>query len=505
VFTIDGYDATFTMGNTGRVGERAWISDVQNWSVSVDELNGTYAIDDLTLTILDINNTLTKELSTLRLAGLRATLRFGVPGVDLANYVTLFAGIATEPQRNKDGTYTFTCQDFNRLTQRLVYLTGDKVTTTTATTTLTGNVYTVNSTIVVTDKYSGNVLSTTTDTQQTLNGTVGTVVTTDAAAISTDNIRRVVGHPLDILLDIMLDQVGFSEPDVNVDQIISYRDDVLAGVEFDFKIDKAVDAKDFMENQLLKPLGGYMYPDNTGRMCVGFMQPDTGALLPVMDINPYNLVALVDLVPQTLVNVLTMRFDKDDDGISNSSTGYLSESNTFYAPSIADINDLTGQIAVQQAQGSDTVQGQLIIESDGIRSGFQGYLLSKMVANSIFSKYGNYNPSMDPEVFWQSAFRLMIGDFVTVTHPLLVDRRSGTVGMVAARYQVIKRSYDFSKFTVSLTINDASGIRTYSAHRIAPDGKPAYGAGSDDDHARYIYMAGANGTQINGDAAATLG
>lgn len=505
VFSVDTFPYSYTQGNTGRQNEFSWITDIGDWSVGVDELNGSYTIDDLDITVLDYNGGVTAALAGVQLETQRCTLRMGFAGMALADYAVLFTGLVSDISRTSNNTYTFTCQDFNRLAQHLIYTEGDNITVTTTTTTLSGNVYTATAVAVTTNRATGVQTSVTT-TSQTLNGVVGTVITTDSAAISSNNTRTLIGHPLDLLLDIMLNQVGFAAADVNVAQVQQFRDSVFAGVEVQFLLDSAVDAKDFIESQILKPLAGYTYPDNLGRICVGFLQPNPAALAAQLDINADNIQAIPTLTPQTLINVVTMRFDKDDSGEANSSTGYLSESNTLYLPGIANLEDLTGQLALEQAHNASAVQGQTVIESDGMRSGFQGYLLSKMVSASIFAKYGSRNPSMEAKLLWTPAYSLQIGDFVTVTHPLITDRRQGTLGLSGARYQVIKRAYNFGNtMTVTLTINDASGIRTYAAHKIAPNGKPAYGGASQADHDAYIFISNAQGAQTGGAQAATLG
>jgi hypothetical protein len=502
VLSIEGFPYLLTQGVTGLANELPFISQIDDWSVGVDELNGSYTIDDLNVTAVDSRGLLTQLFHATNVLQSKCTLRLGLVGMAIGDYATLFTGIVGSISRHPDATFSIVCQDPNRLSQRVVYTKGDTYTVTTTVTTYNGQYYTVTATAVTTNRSTGST-STVVTSNNYLNGSVGTVTSTDDAAISSTNTRRLVGHPLDILVNTLVEEVGFSLSGLNVAQIQQYRDEVLAGVEYDFTLDSAVDAKDFIENQLLKPLGGYIYPNNLGLLCVGFLQPASERLAAVMDLNDQNMQDVPDVVPQDLTNVVTFRFDKDSG--SDSSTGYLAESNNFYSPSISDLDDLTGQVAQSEAQGSGAVQGQSIIESDGMRSGFQGFLLAKMVSNSIFAKYGNYNPVLDIAAHWFPAFRLEVADFVTITHPLVVDLRYGAP-LSAARYQVIKRGYSFgSNMTVSLAVNDASGIRTFSAHRIAPNGTGAYTSVDTATQSRYIFLSGKDGKQSNGDAAATLG
>lgn len=595
-FSIADYSRVFVYRPTGRENEVAWIAGINDWGVSVDPTNGSYTIDDLVVKVIDKGAAVTKDLGLLALEGRRCTLQMGFPGLDLTDYCTLFQGIVGSVTTNNDGTYNFTCQDYNRLNQRVIYTQGntddETVTTTTLNTgqpftvvtrtdytnatggvsssavityaqygpngptgsktstapdgTITqttvtsrqvnpggGNITVYESTVIVTAPNGTKTTTTTTYGDQNLyglvtvttsidsttgiqtdsvavtfsaSGTEGTVQTSDNALISSSNPRRVIGHPLDVLLNILQVQIGFADSDINVAQIQGFRDSVFSGIVFDFTLTGSVDAKDFIESQLLKPLAGYLYTNGTGQICVGFAQPQPGGITLTSAINPYNVKDIPAVGASDLVNVVTMRFDKDDANVGNSSTGYLSESNTFYAPTINDLTDLTSEVAQEDLQGTDAVQGQLIIESDGLRSGFQGYLISAIIANALFAMYGLYNPTMDCECHWNAMFRTELAEFTGFTHPLVPNKRAGVMGFVNAPFQVIKRTYHFSSDTVSVSLIDASGVTAFGAHRIQPAATATtYGAGSAAAHARYIYMTDSNGKQSGGDSGALLG
>jgi hypothetical protein len=609
-FSVAGYSKVFVWRKTGRTGELAWITAMGDWGVSVDPMQGSYSIDDLVVTVLDIGAGVTSDLSMFLLEQRFCTLQMGFDGLALSDYCTLFQGIVDTVTNNPDGTYSFTCNDYNRLNQKVIYVYGDDGTVTTTTTTYSGsNPYAIvtetfttdpvtsvvtpaavvtysgsgpsgpartvvsgttttvitsrvvmvggsnttvyesvattigsNVTTVVTTTYGGQLLyanvAITTQTQQstglattsvdityTENGAVGVSTVSDNALITSTNPKHLIGHPLDMLLDILQVEVGLADSDINIAQIQSYRDTVWSGTEFEFFITGSVDAKDFMENQLLKPLGGYLYPNYLGQVCVGFAQPLVGSIASVASMDPTNLSELPTLSVHDLINVLTMRFDKDDFSIStaSNSTGYLAQSNTFYAPSIVDLPDLSVAVATELVSGSGAVQGQLIIESDGMRSGFQGFLLSQMIASSIFRMYGSYNPTLEVTAFWEPTFATELGEYVYLTHPLLPNRKTGTIGITNQLFKVIKRSYNFLSMLVTFTLEDASGVALFQAKRIRPAGvvsvssgsPPAvvitnypqqlYSASTAYEKNRYVYMSDINSNQADGDAAARLG
>lgn len=500
LFTIDGYPTTFVWRKTGRVNEKAWITDIGDWGLSVDEQNGSCTIDDLTVSVLDKSGAITSSMKLLMLEGRYCTLTTGFDGLDLADYATLFTGVVNKVQSNPDGTYDIVCNDPNRLVQKIIYLQGDTKTVTVAVTTQTSGVYTTYTTVTKYDN-KGAVLTTSTEQSQSVNGVVGTVTTTDAAGISSDNPHRVVGHPLDVMMDVLQNHVGLADSDINTALIFAYRDQVFAGMEFDFSIQSAPTAKDFIEQQILTPLGGYNYQDNLGRFCVGFMTPLPGTMQSVLALNEKNMTQLPQVSQSDIVNVVTHRFDKDD----SDSGDYMAERNNIYASIGQDVSDLTGALADAQAAGNSSLQGQVVIESDGMRSGFQGFLLADAVAQSYFNKYGNNNLTLSPETHWP-AFVLMPGEFVTLSHPLLPDRKNGVIGLAPTLFQVNSRKVNFKTLVVSLTLTDASGIQAANAHRItASSYATLYTQASATEKATLAFMTSVVGKQANGDDGVRFG
>jgi hypothetical protein len=604
-FSITDYAKVFVWRKTGRAGELTWIESIGDWGVSVDPMNGSYSIDDLVVTVLDLGAAITGDLGLLLLEQRFCTLQMGFDGLALADYCTLFSGIVDTVTPNPDGSYAFTCNDYNRLNQRVIYVYGDDGVATTTTTTYSGsNPYTIvtetyttdpvtgivtpaavvtysgsgpapvtgtfvsgstttvvtsrnittggstitvyesvattiagNVTTIVTTTYGGQLLyasvAVTTQTQQATglnsvslvitydeNGSLGVSTVSDSAFITSTNPKHLVGHPLDILLDILQVEVGLADSDINLTQIEAYRDTVFSGTEFEFFITGSVDAKDFMEAQLLKPLGGYLYPNAMGQVCVGFAQPLAGSVSSIAALTPANIPDLPTITAHDLINVVTMRFDKDDFNISTdpNSSGYLSQANTFYAPTIEDLPDLSQAVATELVSGSGAVQGQIILESDGMRSGFQGFVLAKVISNSLFKLYGAYNPTLQVTAFWNPCFAVELAEYITLTHPLLPNRKTGTMGITNQLFKVIKRSYAFDSMIVTFTLEDASGIAVFQAKRIAPtldaastgggtssDPMHPYSTASATQQARYVYMSDVNSKQANGDDAARLG
>lgn len=441
IFTVEGWGRVFTYLPTGAPSEYAWIVSLGDWGMGVDDLHGSCTIDDLTVTLLDKGWAVTKDISVLAMEGRRCTLKAGFTNIPRDQFITLFSGLVDKVNDSGPSQYDFVCNDYNRLNQRIIYLTGD-----------------------------------------------------NGLATSSANTRRIIGHPLDILLDVLQNQVGFADDDINVTQIQAYKDQVFAGMEFDFTIDTAPDAKTFIEQQLLMPLGGYNYTDNLGRYCVCFAQPLPGSVAAAVQLSPANLTAVPQPAQADLVNVLTYRFDLGSDG------NYMAQDNEIFSATTDNAN-IENQLAVANATQAGALQGQLIIESAGARSGFQGFLLAQLVAQSIFAKYGSHNPTMDVATLWNPAFQLEIGDFVSLTHPLVPDRKAGVQGVVGQLLQVKKRTYSFATSTVTLSLTDASQQQALDVTFIAPDTELPIDRGGE---FKYIYLSDKDGNYPGVGKAATM-
>lgn len=183
-----------------------------------------------------------------------------------------------------------------------------------------------------------------------------------------------------------------------------------------------------------------------------------------------------------LVNQVSFRFDESDGG------SFTSELVKDYAPSIS----------------LYTQYGQHIVESDGMRSGLQGYILAAQTAQLIFQRYGKKNLFFDSSVVvdW-SAVVLEVGDVVAVTNPFIPDRVAGVRGISAKLFEVLDRSLGFSNGRVTLSLLD-TGLNLYKTVYIAPAGEADYTSASTLDKGHYMFMCDNTDKYSNGDAANKL-
>lgn len=151
-----------------------------------------------------------------------------------------------------------------------------------------------------------------------------------------------------------------------------------------------------------------------------------------------------------------------------------------------------------------TQYGQHIIQSDGMRSGLQGFSLAAQTANFLFQRYGNKNLYFDNcfVVDWTGCV-LELGDAVAITNRFIPDRKAGVVGITAKKFEVVGIDHNFNDGTVTLSLLDA-GLNLYSAFYIAPAGEADYASAASYDQGHYMFMCDNTDKYSTGAAGNTL-
>ncbi len=326
---------------------------------------------------------------------------------------------------------------------------------------------------------------------QTKLATVVYLTGDDGGWTSSTNIKTVSGHPLDILLDICQQ---LSIP-ADVTTILAYRNGPFAGTTFTFYLTQAPAAADFIKAQLMKPLGGYMWINAAGLLTVHFFYPLAGPV-PVGSFGPSTWVEIPEAGQTNMVNTVQMQFDLDSSS-ANSTGSYLSSFTDIYTPSF----NLYGNLS-----------SELTINADGVRSGFQGFFIAALTAILIFMRYGFKNLTFDsgssggsnPDSLW-STLLYEPGDIVSVTHPLIPNRKAGVIGITNYPFEMLNKSINFTEGKLAYTMIDASYLSNFGLYKIAPPGEALYASASSSDKATYMFFCGSNGLYSNGDAGHVLG
>jgi hypothetical protein len=441
---IAGYSRTFSnklkdaSGNviTAAVGSDPWITSIDDLELTVSDLEGGAELADLVFHVQDRGQAITADLAGFTFEGKTVTLLQGFPSLALVDYVTLFTGkIDSVSSDNENNEYQFTCPDIRTELSKVVFGTGD----------------------------SGKP--------------------TDS-----NNPRTLLGHPLDILLLVLETEVGLSPTDVDVTTITTYRDGLYAGLEFSFYLTSPPAAKEFIENELLKPLGAFLWTNNLGQVTVTFFYPLSTAT--VFDFDIDNLTEIPVPEQADLVNEVSVRYDAGTD------EKFQRELVRQYSPSVS----LYGLF------------GQHVIESKGLKSAFQGTYIAALVAYLIFLRYGMKNLMFGDgnnsggggpiTAIWDAAL-LEPGDIVTVTEPHVPNRVAGVLGIVGATFISLDRTWSFNEGTVQMKLLSID-LSKFKQYLITPNAQGTYIASSSSDKAKYLFECNNSDQYSNAAPANTL-
>lgn len=225
LITIQNYSRVFTNYQTGVSGQYNWLVSMDDTSININDLEGGADQTTLNFTVRDVGGAITAAFPSFTFEGKIVTVQIGFVGLARADFATIWTGYVDQvDSANSNLEYYFTCLDISSKLNQVVYQTGD------------------------------NGLPT-----------------------SSDNIKTLSGHPLNILLDILQNQItGLGAQYIDSNKIIAYRDGPFAGIQFVYHLSQAPAAGDFIKSQILKQLGGYLWVNAAGQITVNFFAPLLG-------------------------------------------------------------------------------------------------------------------------------------------------------------------------------------------------------------------------------------
>ena len=276
-------------------------------------------------------------------------------------------------------------------------------------------------------------------------------------------------------------------PFVDVDSFLAYRNGIFAGYLLEFSFTESVEAKQFLEYEICKPLGGWMQTNARGQVLPMFFSPQAPPS-GLFTFDDSNCIALPSMQRFPITNQVTYRMDYDG-------SSFQSEMNFVDAASVQKFD----------------LQGGQTIESKGLRRAHGGSALAALTAWRIFQRFGGVDPATGiaragaPVYAVQSFFMTLaveVGDFVYLTHPLLPNFVTGTRGVVRRLCQVTDRQPGYSDGNMTYKLLDVGWQSGRTLSEIAPDGTPDWTSASAAQKAAYAFLAlGSTGTFSDGSAA----
>jgi len=420
-----------------------WLVSLDPLSQTVNDLDGGADTTNLMFHVQDRGGAITSDFPNFVFEGSKVLLNTSFTGLGRADYCTIWTGfIDSVASDNFNLEYYFSCLDTSIKLAQVIYQTAD-----------------------------------------------------DGGVTSSGHLRTLNANPMDILLDILQNQIvnadgtkGLPAALIDSATITAYRDGPLAGLSFLFHLSSPPAALDFIKNQIMKPLGGYLFVNALGQVTVAFFYPLTGPVA-AMTLGPANWTSIPSAEQTEMVNTVEYQFDKDD-GDSTASGNYLQDIVEEYQPSIAKYG----------------IYGEHVVQADGLRSAFLGYFIATFMSWLIFFRYGFKNLKFDgnaADSLW-STMRLESGDVVAVTHPQVPDRAAGVMGITGKQFQILDKKWDFTAGLLTFTMIDASYLAKFGFFEIAPNAEADYTSASGADQALYMFESEA-GFYSNGNPGNILG
>ena len=439
-FQITGYARTFTSQPTGLPGFYPWISSGNSGSLtmSVNDLEGGSNVGDLSFTVLDYNRQITQDLQNgVNVLGSVCTILVGFRNLPQSQWITLMTLLVDHIDlANQNTGYKFTLRDNSTLMQQYSFQVAD-----------------------------------------------------DGYPTSNNHVATVKTDPMTALYDAVI-QSGLPPANINNAALIALQQSVYFGFTVLFTITYPPRAKDWIEQEILKPLGAYWFWNYLGQLTPYSMLPYSQPV-PSMILDGTNIDVGTPPVPMRSADytaVIIYKIDGDGNG-QNFQTVIVSE----FAPAV----NLYG---IAQSK---------IIQSRGVRSSQGGGRMAYLTTQNIFSRYGLKPMTYKPKCFLP-AMLLEIGDKVTLNHPQIPNalwasqfRMSGTMGIQGTLWEIKGKTVDLNDGSVQLDLLDVSWQLVNPGFLIAPNGAGPYSVSNEGRTTNYMYYSSA-GEPVIGTSAASI-
>jgi hypothetical protein len=333
----------------------------------------------------------------------------------------------------------------------------------------------------------------------------------NADYISSNNPRWIQGNPIDIALVAYQNEIGLGQTSatwqlydpltgaglinpnaaVDVPALLALKQSQFSGDRFEFKLTSAATAKDWVENEILKPLGIYHIVRPNGQLGFKTMKsPQSKTALAALTRD--NIIGIPEIARWPVLNYVTARFDAQDPNIKAASNS--SQYNAQYTFIDTTSAEQFGQYFKQQ------------IEALGLRLAWGGYTRAWLIAQRIFARHGSAPPEYTMTCFL-STLQIEIGDLITLTHPLVPDlaNPAGALGITNILCEITDKQPHYSSATVEYKAVDTRFLSYTQPFLIARIGVvPVWTSASPAQKSTYFFVSNSSGKMSDGTAGATI-
>ncbi|HEX5481383.1 MAG TPA: hypothetical protein VFZ08_02000, partial [Terriglobia bacterium] len=277
---------------------------------------------------------------------------------------------------------------------------------------------------------------------------------------------------------------------LDVAGFLRLRDTEFSGDWFEFQIQRPVDGKQFVEEQILKVLGVYFIVRPDGKLALKSMKSPE-AQTPVMALNQKNVIGIPEISRQPIINVVTVKMNVENGGVTTAARAYDFQVTFEQRESLTRYN----QIFQQQ------------IEATGLVLPYGGMMRAQMIADRIFRRHAFAPPVYKVKAFL-SALTVELGDYVWLNHPLVADFQIGKMGLANVVCEVVGKSPNYGQGNIQLDLLDTRFINLSKPYYIAPatNGVPKWTGAKVGQKAQYLFIsqAASGGTYADGAAGNTI-
>jgi len=428
---------------------RPYLKVPQGVEQRIEQLEGRGSIGALGLEAIDGAGYMTALGSGGKLEGKKVSLKVGYPGMATADFVTVVSQQIESVAALDDYTgIKLTCRDLQRSAKSKVFLKGN-----------------------------------------------------DGFPISNQHSRTLSVNPIDLALLVFQNELGVGQPPgapssawkiydparwsggsnptllnpnayLDLAKFIFYRAGIFAGYKFDFSFEQPVEAKQLLEYEVFKALGGYLIVLADGRLSPRFFVPPY-SVSNLFSFSERNMTVLPRVERIPIINQVSYRMDYDG-------SKFQAEVLFVYAPSM-------------QHYG---LAGQQIIESKGMKLNRGGSSLAGITAERIFRRYAGFDPVSGLATGGAMALAVTshyltlaveVGDFVYVNHPLLPNFLTGQRGVVNRIFEVVEKQPNFTEGTMTYKLLDAGWVAAKKLSKVPPNGTGAWTAATQAQRDKYMF------------------
>lgn len=458
-------------------------------SQKIDELNGHSSISTLDVTAIDPSGILKRLSADDTAIGQISVLSIGFPGIDIADFIPIHTGRIVGIGRSSDGVMTIQVNDLLTHLVEDVFLNGGP------------------DAWVLGDPTNPFPLT-------------SPILLDNGIPVSKENPRYISGNPMDILLAVVQNELGLGQtaapqlydstsggsgtgqagfginpswtmydgidpstlinpnPYLEVADILELKRTQFAGDRMEFTITSSQTGKGWIEDQILKVLGLYWITKANGKLTVKSMKYDASQVIDV-ELCEMDIIGIPEINRWPVINMIQATVQSNDAKQINFSFVQQTSINKYRTRYVHTVN------------------------AEGFRLGLGATARLFLLCNRIFNRHAFGTPEYTIRAFLKD-ITLELGDFFYLTHHLVLDLKTGYVGIENVLVEIVDRQPDYSVGMITFKAIDTRFTSLPSgAFKIADvnDSIPNWPAATAAQKALFMFISDNQGLQSNADAA----